>query len=48
MADTKTSKQPGLARSLAAMFQQEREDAVEDFRYYVATATGEIGLVLGS
>lgn len=31
MADTKTSKQPGPARSLAAMFQQEQEDAADDF-----------------
>ena len=31
MADTKTSKQPEPARSLAAMFQQEREDAADDF-----------------
>ena len=31
MADTKTSKQPGPARSLSAMFQQEREEAADDF-----------------
>ena len=31
MADTKTSKQPGPVRSLAAMFQQEQEDAADDF-----------------
>lgn len=31
MAATKTSKQPGPARSLSAMFQQEREEAADDF-----------------